>query len=327
MTEQARQGDPGQVAAPETRYRQVGEGAIGFSHSGQRYILGFGADFFGIWDRTEPGGPLARLPRTDAGWNEAWSRFSGMEPHFIEVPRAGPSPDRQPPTGHGFRPLRALGGWTVGLLAATGAMALLTLVLRVVEVGKLRQYQRDPSFLSGAARASDAVSSAAVLIVPLGIATAILWLIWQHRAHSNLHALGADGLRFTPGWAVGWWFVPFAWFVKPFQAMTELWKASDPSPGTIEWMGKRATPILALWWAALLARFPLVAIAGNRLGGAKGEADRLISSQLIAIGVDGVTILAAVLAIVLVRRIGRRQEGRRARVAAYETAVSAAATV
>ena len=30
---------------------QVGEGALRFSHSGYRYLLGYGQDYFGIWDR------------------------------------------------------------------------------------------------------------------------------------------------------------------------------------------------------------------------------------------------------------------------------------
>src|SRR5947208_154661 len=46
---------------------QVGQGALQFSHSGVRYLLGYGTDFFGIWDRNAPGGPAQRFPRTDMG--------------------------------------------------------------------------------------------------------------------------------------------------------------------------------------------------------------------------------------------------------------------
>jgi hypothetical protein len=67
----------------------VGEGALRFSHSGARYLLGFGTDFFGIWDREEPGGPIARFPRTDEGWREGWLRFIGLEPHPAEISLPG----------------------------------------------------------------------------------------------------------------------------------------------------------------------------------------------------------------------------------------------
>ena len=64
---------------------------------------------------------------------------------------------------------------------------------------------------------------------------AIAWCVWQHRAHANLWAFARSGLRFTPGWAVGWWFVPIASLWKPFEAVRELWKASDPGSDPLSW--------------------------------------------------------------------------------------------
>lgn len=63
----------------------VGEGAERFSHSGVRYLLGYGRDFFGIWDRMAPGGATYRFPRTDRGWGDAWRTFSGLEPGASSV--------------------------------------------------------------------------------------------------------------------------------------------------------------------------------------------------------------------------------------------------
>jgi hypothetical protein len=75
---------PVSVSAPEPGLR-VGEGAAQFSHSGFRYLLGYGTDFFGIWDRETPGGPIQRFPRTDEGWAAAWRIFVGMEPNSVAV--------------------------------------------------------------------------------------------------------------------------------------------------------------------------------------------------------------------------------------------------
>lgn len=58
---------------------------VQYTHSGHRYVLGYGVDFFGIWDRTSPGAPAERYPRTDEGWRQAWIRFAGMEPHHTTV--------------------------------------------------------------------------------------------------------------------------------------------------------------------------------------------------------------------------------------------------
>ncbi|HEU4356399.1 MAG TPA: zinc ribbon domain-containing protein [Actinomycetota bacterium] len=67
--------------------------ALQYSHSGQRYLLGYGIDFFGIWDRLQPGMPVRRFPRTDDGWREAWSMYASMEPYRAEV---GMTSDRAP---------------------------------------------------------------------------------------------------------------------------------------------------------------------------------------------------------------------------------------
>ncbi len=59
--------------------------ALQYTHSGERYLLGFGRDFFGIWDRRNPSLPASRYPRTDEGWRTAWLAFSAEEPHSVEV--------------------------------------------------------------------------------------------------------------------------------------------------------------------------------------------------------------------------------------------------
>lgn len=68
----------------------MNETALQYTHSGRRFLLGYGADFFGIWDRerAEPG-PVERFTRDDPGWDSAWARFSGLEPDHVVVGLAG----------------------------------------------------------------------------------------------------------------------------------------------------------------------------------------------------------------------------------------------
>jgi len=77
--------------------------ALQFSHSGQRYLLGYGSDFFGVWDRLQPGAPISRFPRTDDGWRQVWAAYVGMEPHHAEVG-----------IGVGTGPAGAAPGWQQG---------------------------------------------------------------------------------------------------------------------------------------------------------------------------------------------------------------------
>jgi hypothetical protein len=117
--------DPRLPAAPGD------EEALQFTHSGSRYLLGYGGAFFGIWDRQGGSGPLSKFPRTDDGWRDAWLAFSSMEPNSTEVGISGsppvfaaPSPQ---PAAWPSRPARRVSGawwllpifmgWLGGLIA------------------------------------------------------------------------------------------------------------------------------------------------------------------------------------------------------------------
>jgi hypothetical protein len=65
--------------------------ALQFTHSGRRYLLGYGRGFFGIWDRQGGRTPVSRYPRTDDGWRQAWLAFSAREPESTEVGIGRPS--------------------------------------------------------------------------------------------------------------------------------------------------------------------------------------------------------------------------------------------
>ena len=80
-----------------------------YTHSGQRYLLGYGRSFFGIWDRQMPNAPLERFARDDAGWAAAWRRFTQLETHYTEVGLGGTGSSGS--TGH-RRPLLLTAGRT-----------------------------------------------------------------------------------------------------------------------------------------------------------------------------------------------------------------------
>src|SRR5512134_4172293 len=67
-------------------------GDVRYTHSGFRYVLGYTADSFGIWDRQSPSDPTERYPRTDDGWRQAWLRFSALEPNHVTVDQQGGTP-------------------------------------------------------------------------------------------------------------------------------------------------------------------------------------------------------------------------------------------
>jgi hypothetical protein len=299
--------------------RQVGEGADRFSHSGERFILGYGADFFGIWDRNVAGGPAARFPRTDEGWTQAWNQYTVWEPRFVEVTPEGTL--AEPSRSGEVRPTAGLARAVSILVGITGAFALLTTAARLGLIARLNEFQSGQTSLSSVQNASDSVDLMAVVTVILLASAGIVWLVWQYRAQSNLQALGVRGLRFKPGWVVAWWLIPFASFVMPLFTMSELWRASDPHAGAIEWKMRPRTPLLGFWWAFFIARIPLGAVAEGLDQPPPLTPDQAIDIHYVAIAQDLALVAAAALAVVLVRRIEERLRQKSAAVApAMETA-------
>lgn len=85
-------------------------------------------------------------------------------------------------------------------------------------------------------------------------------LKWIHRMNNNLRAMGATDMKFTPGWAIGYFFIPVAQLWKPYQAMKEIWKASK---NPAYWKTVKVPAVLPLWWTLWLILFPISFIANK----------------------------------------------------------------
>lgn len=73
---------PTQPAASPSAPPQV---KVEFTHTGERYVLGYTQDHFAIWDRQSPAEPIERFPRTDEGWRQAWQRFAAIEDNWMDL--------------------------------------------------------------------------------------------------------------------------------------------------------------------------------------------------------------------------------------------------
>ena len=63
------------------------------------------------------------------------------------------------------------------------------------------------------------------------------------------HLLGIKELNISPGWSVGWYFIPFANLVMPYRSLKETFKASFNSE---EWQNNRVPYDFPIWWATYL---------------------------------------------------------------------------
>jgi Domain of unknown function (DUF4190) len=111
---------------------------VTFSHTGQRYLLGYDTNDFGIWDRSAPGGPVERFPRTDDGWSQAWRRYSSLEPGGQPVMANSAPPPGMTPYGAPGYAAQSTAPWPQGPPGyqaqhrASNGMAVASLVLGIV---------------------------------------------------------------------------------------------------------------------------------------------------------------------------------------------------
>jgi hypothetical protein len=135
------------------------------------------------------------------------------------------------------------------------------------------------------------------------LASSVAFLMWIHRASVNARWLGAQGMTFTPGWSVGYYFIPILNFWKPYQAMKEIWRASS---NPTAWPSERAPALLPVWWGLWIAS----SILANATFWASFRADSstgLVISEIICLLAVIVDIPLGLAAIHLVRDIIRLQ--------------------
>jgi hypothetical protein len=172
-----------------------------------------------------------------------------------------PAPPAVPLAGRDYRDPATLTQWLKILLILSLLLDFIATVSGAMELGLLRSVQNgtfDGDFNEAATANDTRQQIIGIGQLALFIVTGIVFLVWIFRANRNARALGAQGMRFTAGWSVGWFFVPIMSLWKPFQAMREIWQASA-APGN--WQAVQAPPLLGWWWAIYLINQILVQIA------------------------------------------------------------------
>jgi hypothetical protein len=150
------------------------------------------------------------------------------------------------------------------------------------------------------------------------IAAAVFFIRWFHAAYANLRALGREDLRFGTGWAIGAWFVPFLNLWRPKQIANDIWRGSNPNVPfqPAPWKETAVPTFLELWWGAwIIADVGQIAM---RVWFESETAEELRTAAYADIGFLVVDVVAAALAIVVVRQLTFRQDERVRRSALFE---------
>jgi Domain of unknown function (DUF4328) len=138
------------------------------------------------------------------------------------------------------------------------------------------------------------------------IATIVFFLMWLYRAYKNLEAFNVQGLEATPGWAVGYWFLPIVNLFKPLKVVNEVHHGSKPEHADqgYGFSATHSTMLTGLWWACwLLSNF-----TGNIAGVIERAAKDVTGASIVVVMISlGFGIVAGVLLIFIVREIDADQ--------------------
>ncbi len=138
------------------------------------------------------------------------------------------------------------------------------------------------------------------------IISGILILKWIYRANYNSRQLGAEEMQFTPGWSVGWCFIPIASLWKPYQAMKEIWKASHDADN---WKESNVPALLPWWWFL----FIISSLLGNvslRVTLRAEELEELLNANIITQISDISSIPLALVTMAVIMNIHKAQMSR-----------------
>jgi hypothetical protein len=124
---------------------------------------------------------------------------------------------------------------------------------------------------------------------------------WIYRTNANAHLL-SDDMTITPGWSIGWFFVPFANLVKPYEGVKETWQASHHAGG----LPDQAESALLPWWWGLWLVTNILSNVTAMFGGGLDEpmTEGLIYLDLVTAALN---VLLCLILIRLMRRLARVQ--------------------
>lgn len=138
----------------------------------------------------------------------------------------------------------------------------------------------------------------------VGLVALLVFLRWVYCTAVNLRTLGVEGLRFSPGWAVGWFFVPIMNLFRPYQAMSEIARASDTDDSDSR---GRATLWVTTWWVVSLGWGLFYQFALRRVEAASAGSGDMEAALRLEQVADSLLAMPAIAAIVMVLSIRARQ--------------------
>jgi len=148
-------------------------------------------------------------------------------------------------------------------------------------------------------------------IVISGITLVVTFTMFIHNASSNLEHLRIAGQKFTPGWSVGWFFVPFMNLYKPTRVVRELSTASGSTdtrnPRAWQNVESQEGMFISSWWTLVIFAI-LFGPRGISLFVGRENIEDWAAAGRLLVWSDLFQVLPLVLTVIVVFRLQRAQE-------------------
>jgi Domain of unknown function (DUF4328) len=196
-----------------------------------------------------------------------------------------------------FQPLRGPMKWAIIALVVVAVLDAAGIVSdyleydlydRILSGGSFTQHQLDDSDLRQGA--------VALLQFIALIGAAVFFLRWFHRSYKNLRAVGGEQ-RYGQGWSIGAWFIPILNLFRPKQIANDIWQGSDPTHPTMT---------LLNWWLAAFLVSEFAENVAGRLVFHGNTASDIRSADMASLVGESIDLIAAILAILVVRAMTAR---------------------
>lgn len=209
---------------------------------------------------------------------------------------------------HRFRDITPLTRIATALLVLHMAAALLAVLSGWWERDFLTDL-RDNTFTDGAFVEEAMVDGdrwrliSAVTQTVAFIVAGIFVLVWTYRAGANAHALAQRPLKYSPGWAVGWYFIPIANLIKPYLALKEFWYMSkDPARAPPE----NGEALIVAWWLTWVVTNLFANVAGRYYLRAE-DLEPMLRANALMMASDALEIPLTLLLLAVMWRLRRMQ--------------------
>ena len=204
------------------------------------------------------------------------------------------------------------------LLLLCAACAVYSAITSRYAAGVYNRLAADPASVSfSEAERADDLLLWQLVELPLVILCGILFITWLYRGHRSDH-MEPRCLQHKSGWAIGGWFVPFLNLWRPYQMVTDLRRGATGTSHPLTY------PVQGVWWGAFLVYSALDRVVGRLLWDLETTtpqddfvlyAERFDATVGWDVARSLASVVAAVLAIIMVRRLTSEVLERGARLA------------